>query len=335
VREGRHALRAAAADLARHAHQIADHGHSGGPRPRSLAVVERVLSVQAFHPDRVVGPAHAGQNRRTRNQRGPHRKDEALGSLPRGAQQPDGVIQALRVLEIDGPDAADALREDVRRGDLFAEGQGGEDGQLRAGVESVDIVDRVRLGIAQPLRLRQHRLERTAVLLHLRQDVIAGAVENAQERHHTVARDSLAQHGVNRNAPGDAGLHRQVRPRGDGALPQLRAAQRHELLVRGNDGLLVGDGRGDDLRGDRGPPDQLRDDIDFWMSHQLAPVIRLDDGSERFGNLLARDRQVAHRSDPQLEAELETDLFGVLGEDGHRAGADVAEADNTHVNPLH
>ena len=49
------------------------------------------------------------------------------------------------------------------------------------GVEALDVESRVGFGIAQALRVLQAFLEGQAFELHAREDVIAGAVENAVE----------------------------------------------------------------------------------------------------------------------------------------------------------
>ena len=114
VRERRDALRTAAANLARHAHQVADHGDAGG-MPRAPPVVEGVLAEHALHPHRVVRTLHAGQNRGGGNQRRAHEQNQPVRRLAPAADQPDGVLQRLGVLEIERRDAADAFHEDVRR----------------------------------------------------------------------------------------------------------------------------------------------------------------------------------------------------------------------------
>ena len=179
MRERRDARGAAAQNLARHPHQVAHHGHAGGSGTRAAAVVEGVLAVGPLHPDGVIRAAHAGQNGGLRNQRRTHRQDQPLRRLARRAQQSNGVAEAVGVLEIHRREAANPLGENVRRRDLLAESQRGKDGQLRARVEAIDIVARVGLGVPQPLRLGQHGFERRAVLLHLGEDVVAGAVEDA------------------------------------------------------------------------------------------------------------------------------------------------------------
>ena len=49
------------------------------------------------------------------------------------------------------------------------------------GVVAVDVEGRIGLGIAEPLRLGEAGVEGQALLLHAGQDVVAGAVEDAED----------------------------------------------------------------------------------------------------------------------------------------------------------
>ena len=82
----------------------------------------------------------------------------------------------------------------------------------------------------------------------------------------------FAQHGVNRNAAGHAGLHRQVDAGCDGLVPQLGAAQRHQFLVGRHHRLALGRGGFDHLARHRGASDELDDDLDIGMIHHLPPI---------------------------------------------------------------
>jgi hypothetical protein len=106
----------------------------------------------AAHPDGVVRPLHTGQNRRLRDQRRADRQEEAVSGATRRTEQLDGVPQTVRVLEIDGVDAANAFGMDVGRNDAFAERQRGQQGQFCPGVIAVDIRRRVGFRIPQTLR---------------------------------------------------------------------------------------------------------------------------------------------------------------------------------------
>ncbi len=82
-----------------------------------------------------------------------------------------------------------------------------QDGQLMRRVDAVDVEARIGLGIAQALGLGQHVGEIAAGLAHRRQDVIAGAVQDAVDarRSRLAARPSRSAFD-DRDAAGDGRL---------------------------------------------------------------------------------------------------------------------------------
>ena len=69
-------------------------------------------------------------------------------------------------------------------------------------VEAADVEGGIGLGISLRLRLLQHVGEGPALTLHQRQDVIAGAVEDAIDAADVVALQALAHHLDDGNAAG-------------------------------------------------------------------------------------------------------------------------------------
>ena len=257
------------------------------------------------------------------------------GRLAPAADQPDGVLQRFGVLEIERRDAADAFHVNVRRRDLLAEGQCGQQHQLAARVVAIHVGARVGFGVSQALRLGDHGLHRGAGLFDLGQDVVAGAVENAVQRLHAVARDALAQHGVDRNAAAHRRLHGEIDARLNGAIPDLRPAGRHEFLVGRDHALAIGDGGVDDLRGHRGAAHQFGDNLHVRMRHHFAPVRSLEDVAKSRGNLFGVHRAAAHGHHLEPVPELERDLIPVFGQYGKRAGPDVAQTHDANIDFLH
>ena len=78
------------------------------------------------------------------------------------------------------------------------------------GVDPVDVEAGVRLGIAQALGIGQHIGEFAARLAHLRQDVIAGAVQDAVDALDAIGCQPLAQ-GLD---DGNAARHGRLDSRG-------------------------------------------------------------------------------------------------------------------------
>jgi len=74
-----------------------------------------------------------------------------------------------------------------------AESQPRQQRELVGGVASADVQCRVGFGIAEPLRVLENVVEVPPGGFHLRQDVIAGAVQNAAHGDHAVGDQALAQ----------------------------------------------------------------------------------------------------------------------------------------------
>jgi hypothetical protein len=87
-----------------------------------------------------------------------------------------------------------------------AEGDRRHDGQLVGGVHAFDVEGRVGFGIAQFLRLLQHGGEVQALVAHLGQDEVGGAVDDAGHRFDAVGRQAFAQRLDDRHAAGHGRL---------------------------------------------------------------------------------------------------------------------------------
>src|SRR4051812_19071749 len=109
-------------------------------------------------------------------------------------------MQLVRVFEIHRRDATNSLRINVRGSHALSEREGAEDRELRTRIETVDVGGRIGLGITGSLCFGQDRVKRSTARFNFRQDVIAGAVENAVERGDAISGDSFAQDSVNRYA---------------------------------------------------------------------------------------------------------------------------------------
>ena len=134
--------------------------------------------------------------------------DAALAAC-RDAEQLDAVAELVRRLQVGGGDRLDALDMDRLGVDLGAEGKAGQDGELVGGVEAADVEGRVGLGIAEALRVREAIVEGQALRLHPRQDVVAGAVEDAVDALDRIADEALAQRLDDRDAASDRRLEVQ------------------------------------------------------------------------------------------------------------------------------
>ena len=156
--------------------------------------------------------------------------------------------------------------------------RGGQDGQFRAGVVAVDVGARISLRVAEILRFPQNALERSSGSFDFRENVVRGAVEDADQRVDSVPRDTLAQgcqdrdsacHGCFQPHPGTAFQS----PGEDGGT-----VFRHQFLV-GGDHWLAGVYSGfDDFSRDSCAADKLRHEVD-------GPGCQRDPSSWRSGRL--------------------------------------------------
>ena len=129
-----------------------------------------------------------------------------LSVLHRDAEQLDAIAELVGGLEIGGGDRGDALDIDRVRIDADAEGEARQDRKLLRGVVALDVERRIGLGVAEPLRLLQALGERQLLPLHAREDVVAGAVEDAVDARDRVAGKPLAQRLHDRDGAADRGL---------------------------------------------------------------------------------------------------------------------------------
>ncbi len=132
--------------------------------------------------------------------------------------------ELMGISKVDRHDAANALGVDVRWRDLLSERERRKNRQLGARIEAIDIGAGIGLGIPQLLSLVENGFEAPAALLDRRKDVVAGAVQDAEQRRDAIAGDALAQHGMDRNAAADARFHGDIDSGADTPLPNLAAA---------------------------------------------------------------------------------------------------------------
>ncbi|MNL47513.1 hypothetical protein D3C87_1703050 [compost metagenome] len=78
-------------------------------------------------------------------------------------------------------------------------------------VIALDIEGRIGLGITETLGFLQALLKRKAFLLHLGEDVVAGAVHDTIDARDSVTRQALAQRLDDRDTAGNGGFEIQER----------------------------------------------------------------------------------------------------------------------------
>ena len=162
-----------------------------------------------------------------------------------------------------------ALDVDLVEGDARAEGEARQQGELVRGVEAADVEGGIGLGVALGLGFLQDVAERAMLFQHLRQDVIAGAVEDAVDAADLVGGQRFP-HGLDDR---DAAGHRRLEVQGDavflGQTRQLGAVLCQQRLVGGDD-MLARAQRGLDGGFCRAvvAADQFDEDVDGWIGRE-------------------------------------------------------------------
>ncbi len=149
---------------------------------------------------------------------------------------PDGAAQVARIAEVHGGNRGDGQRRNLLRVYLDAQRQAHQDGQLGARVKAAHILGRIGLGKALGLRLSQHRSV-LRPLLHLAQNEVAGAVQNAFNALDAIPGQPLLQPRNHRNSAGHGRAVLQVSAPGRGQPLQLDAVNGDQFLVGGDHAL--------------------------------------------------------------------------------------------------
>ncbi len=105
---------------------------------------------------------------------------------------------------------------------------------------ALDVEGRIGLGITEALRLAQAFLERDTLLLHAREDVIAGAVEDAVDARKGVAVEAFAQRFHDRDTAGDRSLEIECDAMALGERRKLVTVARQQRFVRRHHRLAGG-----------------------------------------------------------------------------------------------
>ena len=161
--------------------------------------------------------------------------EQAMRPRLADADEADAVAEGGGLRDVGGKDVADAADRDIVKRRLRAEGDRGEDRQLVRGIDAVDVEAGIRLRISQRLCLGEHLGKVAALRLHLGQDEIAGAVEDAVDVADDVGRRTFAQALDDRDAAGHRRLELEWHAGPFGLLCQFQPVMGEHRLVRGDE----------------------------------------------------------------------------------------------------
>ena len=236
---------------------------------------------------------------------------------------------------------ADAGGGQAAHRDVAAEGDGAEHADLVGGVDAVDVERGFGLGVALLLGLGEDLLERPAVALHRGEDVVAGAVEDADHLVDAVGGEAFADRLDDRDAPADAGLEAQVDAVFFRGGVEFRPVFGEQGLVGGDDRFAGAEGFIDELPGDADATDQFDDDLDVGVLDDRHRV-GCADGRIQPGNLGGVEVQIRHPAQLEREARAIAEVALAVEDKIRDPRANVAEAQDADAdfkrvvhNPVH
>ena len=221
----------------------------------------------------------------------------------------------------------------VERG-LEAVGEGGEDAGLVRGVEAVDVEGRVRLGVAELLGVGEDLVERLALVLHAREDVVARAVEDAVDLEDLVAGEPLAEAADDRDAAAHGRAEVDVHAVLLRRVEDLLAVFREKLFVGGHHGLARVERRQHERARHAGAADRLHDDAHVGRGdHGLR--VRRENVRVHAHAAVRRDVHVRDALQHDVHAEAFGHQPAIAQQTLRHAGADRAESKDSNSDFLH
>ena len=247
------------------------------------------------------------------------------------AEQFYAIPEIRSGLQILRRDRRDSLDIDRVFSNLRAEREARQDRKLLRGVMTVDVERRIGLGIAEPLGVLQALIERQPLLLHPRQDVIAGAVEDTVDTIDLGAGKPFAQRLDRRDrrtyrgleVQGGAGLFGKFSEMST-VLGNQRLVGRHHRLAKAQGGLHRFERRA------VGSADQFDQAVDVGVFGKRDRVFRpLDAAQVKAALLCLRARR--HRDDLDAPLALGRKRRRLLIEQAHDLGSHGAKTRDTHL----
>ena len=196
----------------------------------------------AHHEHGVHDALHAGDGVTLRNQRRMYAQFDTVAAMPRNAERLDAVAEFIGIGEVHGADLADALGVHLFELQRDAEGDGRQDGELVGRVNAINVDGRIGFGVTQALCFGQHGLEIRATLVHLGEDVIASAIDDASHSLNAIAGQAFTNGLDDGNAARYRSLERHHDALALSGVKDLVAMQRDQRLVGGDHMLTLVDG---------------------------------------------------------------------------------------------
>ena len=199
------------------------------------------------------------------------------------------------------------------------------------GIDTLDIESRVGLGISEPLRFGERLAKVRAGRFHFRQDVIAGAVEDAVNLGQRIGAGPFAQALHHRNPAGNRRFEFERRALGFGEFGKREAVVRDHRLVGSHDALVLTQRRTRKRqRRPVGAAHQLDHHIDILAPGELCHVVfpRI---TRKIDAAILGAITRAHRDHFDRAASAGCDEIVIGAEQTDHADADRAESGNRNA----
>ena len=198
--------------------------------------------------------------------------DTSVGTTG-NAEVLDAIAQRFGVVHVSGGQLGDAFGVGLVELQRDTKGDGSQDGQLVCSIDAFNVEGRISFGITQRLRLSQHVVKGATLLAHFAEDKVASTVDDAGQPVDTVGCQAFANGLDHRDTARNSGF------KGDNHALFTRfgknfiAVHSDQRLVGGNHVLAVFDGFEHQVLGQGVTADQLDNDIDLRVVHQLKHIV--------------------------------------------------------------
>ena len=334
VRDASRIARLVVGEVARDVANVANDSGSGRRTTSTAPVVHRVVRHVALHVRSIERVVHVGEHVRKGNQRRMNANLDFVAVLRDAREELDAVAEVCGVLDVRAREVADAFDLNLVESRLEAVRESRENARLVGRVKAVDVERGIGLGVAELLRVLEDDVEGKPLVLHPREDVVAGAVENAVDRLDLVARETFAQDADDR----DAAANRRAKVYVDVVLRRrlenLVTIFREQLLVRCDYALAAVERFKDKCLGDARAANCLDDDVDSGISEDAFRVCS-ENAVGDIDAAVRRDVEVRDLLQDDVDAEALRHDITMLQKAVSDSRANGSEAKNSNSYLLH
>src|SRR5262249_52403462 len=185
----------------------------------------------------------------------------------------DAVSEFRRETDVQIADGGDALAVDLFDLDRDLEGERREDGDFISHVAPLDVVGRVGFGESGGLSLGERLRERLLLALHLRQDVVGRAIDDAGDARDAVCLQPAVQGRDQRDAAPNRRLEENRHVVAVGQVEYLRAVLGDQFFVGRDDVFAVSDRSFDYLVSRINAPSDLDQNLYLRIVGELERVV--------------------------------------------------------------